>query len=168
MQSPNLKKWRLHSQMRQRQEAVMSQETEIDDPFNLNRFVSAQAPVWSQVLTELRAGAKRSHWIWFIFPQMKGLGHSPTADHFGIGSLKEAEAYARHPLLGPRLIQCTQLVNFTQSRTINQILGSPDDLKFRSSMTLFARAAPDNTVFHDALKKYFNGQPDPLTLELLL
>jgi uncharacterized protein (DUF1810 family) len=145
----------------------MSQGTEMDDPFNLNRFVSAQAPVWSQVLAELRAGAKRSHWIWFIFPQMKGLGHSPTADHFGIGSLNEAEAYARHPLLGPRLVECTQLVSLIQGRTINQILGSPDDLKFRSSMTLFARADSDNNVFHDALKKYFNGQPDPLTLELL-
>lgn len=138
-----------------------------DDPFDLNRFVSAQDPMWSHVLAELRAGVKRSHWIWFIFPQMKGLGRSPTADHFGIGSLKEAGAYARHPLLGPRLVECTQLVNLIQGRTINQILGSPDDLKFRSSITLFARAAPDITVFNDALKKYFNGQPDPLTLELL-
>lgn len=145
----------------------MSQRIAMDDPFNLNRFVSAQAPVWSQVLAELREGAKRSHWIWFIFPQMKGLGHSPTADRYGIGSLEEAEAYARHPLLGPRLVECTELVNLIQGREIHQILGSPDDLKFRSSMTLFARAAPDNTVFQEALKKYFNGQRDPLTLELL-
>jgi uncharacterized protein (DUF1810 family) len=139
----------------------------MEDNFNLNRFVIAQEPVFLQVLAELRAGAKRSHWIWFVFPQMKGLGHSSKADHFGIGTLEEAEAYARHPLLGARLVECTQLVNLIQGRTINQILGSPDDLKFRSSMSLFARAAPDITVFHDALKKYFNGQPDPLTLKLL-
>ncbi len=139
----------------------------MEDPFNLERFVSAQAPVWSQVLTELRAGAKRSHWIWFTFPQMKGLGHSPSALHFGIGSLEEAGAYARHPLLGSRLVECTNQVNLVEARTINQILGSPDDLKFCSSMTLFARAAPDNSVFNVALQKYFNGQPDPLTLELL-
>jgi uncharacterized protein (DUF1810 family) len=141
--------------------------TEIDDRFDLNRFVRAQEAVFAQVLEELRAGAKRGHWIWFIFPQMKGLGHSPTADHFGIESLKEAEAYARHPLLGPRLVECTRLVNQVEGRTISQILGYPDDLKFRSSMTLFARAAPDSAVFNEALQKYFNGQPDPLTLELL-
>lgn len=145
----------------------MSQRIAMNDPFDLNRFVSAQASVFPQVLAELRAGAKRSHWIWFIFPQMKGLGHSPTADHYGIGSFEEAAAYARHPLLGPRLVECTHLVNLVEGRTIHQILGSPDDLKFRSSMTLFARAAPDHTVFHEALQKYFNGQPDPLTLELL-
>jgi uncharacterized protein (DUF1810 family) len=141
------------------------------DPFNLDRFVSAQAAVYPQVLAELRAGSKRSHWIWFIFPQMKGLGHSSQSEYYGLGSLEEAEAYARHPQLGPRLLECTQLVNQVEGRDIDQILGSPDDLKFRSSMTLFSRAAPKNVldaiVFNEALKKYFNAEPDPLTLALL-
>ena len=133
------------------------------DPFNLERFVSAQAGVYPQVLAELIAGRKRGHWIWFIFPQMKGLGSSAQSEYYGIGSLEEATAYALHPLLGPRLIQCTQLVNQVEGRTIREILGSPDDQKFRSSMTLFARAAEDEIVFHDALKKYFNCEADPLT-----
>jgi uncharacterized protein (DUF1810 family) len=137
------------------------------DPFNLERFITAQTDVYPQVLAELAAGRKRSHWIWFIFPQMKGLGHSSQSEFYGIGSLDEAAAYARHLQLGPRLVQCTQLVNQVEGRTIREILGSPDDLKFRSSMTLFARAAEDATVFNDALKKYFNGQSDPLTLALL-
>jgi uncharacterized protein (DUF1810 family) len=140
-------------------------------PFNLERFVDAQAAVYEQVLAELRAGEKRTHWIWFIFPQMKGLGRSPQANHFGIGSLEEAVAYLRHPVLGPRLGQCTRLVTLVEGRTIREILGSPDDMKFRSSMTLFARAtadaAMDSTDFNDALKKYFGGEPDSLTLSLL-
>src|SRR5664279_3308224 len=101
----------------------------MEDRFNLERFVSAQAAVYEQVLAELRAAEKRSHWIWFIFPQMKGLGHSPQANHFGIGSLDEAVAYLRHPLLGPQLGQCTRLVTLVKGRTIRQILGSPDDMK---------------------------------------
>jgi uncharacterized protein (DUF1810 family) len=137
------------------------------DPFNLDRFISAQAAIYPQVLAELNAGRKRGHWIWFIFPQMKGLGHSSQSEYYGIGSLDEAAAYARHPLLGPRLIQCTQLVNQVEGRTICEILGPPDDLKFRSSMTLFTRAAEDTTVFNVALKKYFNDEADPLTLTLL-
>jgi uncharacterized protein (DUF1810 family) len=137
------------------------------DPFNLERFISAQAAIYPQVLAELGAGCKRGHWIWFIFPQMKGLGRSAQSEYYGIGSLEEAAAYTRHPLLGPRLIECTQLVNQVEGRTIREILGSPDDLKFHSSMTLFARAAEDATVFNDALKKYFNGEADPLTLALL-
>ncbi len=137
------------------------------DPFNLERFVSAQAAVFPQVVAELRAGEKRSHWIWFIFPQMKGLGHSPQSEYYGIGSLEEAAAYLRHPVLGPRLVQCTRLVNQVEKRPIHQFLGSPDDLKFRSSMTLFSRAAEDATVFNDALKKYFSGEGDPLTAEML-
>jgi uncharacterized protein (DUF1810 family) len=137
------------------------------DPFNLERFVSAQAAVFPQVLAELSAGRKRGHWIWFIFPQMKGLGRSAQSEYYGIGSLEEAAAYARHPLLGPRLIQCTKLVNQVEGRTIREILGPPDDLKFRSSMTLFARAAPEIPVFHEALNKYFDGEADPLTLKLL-
>jgi uncharacterized protein (DUF1810 family) len=143
----------------------------MEDPFNLERFVSAQADVFEQVLGELHAGEKRGHWIWFIFPQMKGLGHSPQSVHFGVGSLEEAVAYLRHPVLGPRLGRCTRLVTLVEGRTIREILGPPDDMKFRSSMTLFARAAEeaemDPTDFNDALKKYFNGEADPLTVELL-
>jgi uncharacterized protein (DUF1810 family) len=139
----------------------------MEDPFDLARFLNAQAGVYPQVLAELGSGQKRSHWVWFIFPQMKGLGSSSHAQFYGIGSIEEATAYWRHPVLGPRLEQCTILVNQVQKKPINQILGSPDDLKFRSSMTLFSRAASDTSVFNDALQKYFAGQPDPLTLELL-
>ena len=139
----------------------------MDDPFDLNRFLSAQASVYGQVLTELRVGQKRSHWIWFIFPQMKGLGSSSHAHFYGIGSLEEAEAYWRHPVLGSRLQECTRLVNQVEKRTIEQILGYPDDLKFRSSMTLFSHASEGACVFTQALDKYFAGQPDDLTLELL-
>jgi len=137
------------------------------DTFDLNRFLNAQAGVYPQVLAELRAGQKLSHWIWFIFPQMKGLGQSSHSHFYGIGSLEEAVAYTRHPVLGPRLEECTILVNMVKKRPIEQILGHPDDLKFRSSMTLFSRAAPDNAVFIEALDKYFAGRPDKLTLELL-
>jgi uncharacterized protein (DUF1810 family) len=137
------------------------------DPFNLERFVKAQADVFPQVLKELGAGEKRSHWIWFIFPQMKGLGRSAPAEFYGIGSLAEAQAYARHPLLGPRLVECTRLVNHVEGRTIREIFGYPDDLKFRSSMTLFARAAEDDAEFNAALKKYFSGEEDPLTTAML-
>ena len=141
------------------------------DPFDLGRFLNAQAGVYPQVLVELSAGQKHSHWIWFIFPQMKGLGFSSHAQFYGIGSLQEAQAYWLHPVLGPRLEECTILVNQVQKRTINQILGSPDDLKFRSSMTLFSRAAQDPSdapsVFNSALQKYFAGQPDPVTLDLI-
>ncbi|MGO9776057.1 MAG: DUF1810 domain-containing protein [Terracidiphilus sp.] len=137
------------------------------DPYNLERFVSAQATVYPLVLAELAAGRKRGHWIWFIFPQMKGLGRSAQSEYYGIGSLEEAAAYAHHPLLGPRLVECTQLVNQVEGCTIREILGPPDDLKFRSSMTLFARAAEETTVFNYALKKYFNGEADLQTLNLL-
>ena len=137
------------------------------DTFDLNRFLSAQAGVYPQVLSELRTGQKLSHWIWFIFPQMKGLGQSSHSHFYGIGSLDEAIAYTRHPVLGPRLEECTILVNLVQKRPIEQILGYPDDLKFRSSMTLFSRATPENAVFTEALDKYFAGRPDKLTLELL-
>jgi uncharacterized protein (DUF1810 family) len=137
------------------------------DPFDLERFVVAQDAVYSQVVAELSAGEKRSHWMWFIFPQLRGLGHSRQADFFGIGSLQEAEAYWKHLVLGPRLQQCTLLVNLAEGRTIQEIFGSPDDLKFRSSMTLFARAAPETPIFSDALEKYFSGEPDPRTMEIL-
>lgn len=137
----------------------------MSDPFNLQRFIDAQADIYDEVVAELGAGRKRTHWMWFIFPQIKGLGSSPTAVHYAISSRDEAIAYLQHPLLGPRLIECTQLVNAVQGRSISQIFGYPDDLKFHSSMTLFAEAATDNKVFKDALEKYFDGKPDQLTLQ---
>lgn len=137
------------------------------DPFDLDRFLNAQAGVYPQVLAELHAGRKLSHWIWFIFPQMKGLGQSSHSEFYGIGSLSEARAYLGHPVLGPRLEECTILVTQVQKKPIEQILGYPDDLKFRSSMTLFSRAATDSRIYNDALDKYFAGRPDKLTLELL-
>jgi uncharacterized protein (DUF1810 family) len=145
------------------------------DPFNLRRFVDAQESVYAQVCGELRAGHKRTHWMWFIFPQIKGLGRSATADHFAIRSLDEARAYADHAVLGPRLRLATKLVNEVEGRSIQEILGSPDDLKFRSCMTLFARACRgegrddgrDASPFVRALDKYFAGKPDPLSLERL-
>lgn len=133
----------------------------------LLRFVDAQSEVFEEVRAELRAGRKTSHWIWFIFPQIKGLGHSATAREFAIESRGEAAAYAAHPILGPRLRECAGLVNSIQGRAIRQILGTPDDLKFRSSMTLFAQVCPDDPIFTDAIAKYYGGEFDPLTLELL-
>jgi uncharacterized protein (DUF1810 family) len=137
------------------------------DPFNLQRFVDAQNPVYGDVCAELRNGRKEGHWIWFIFPQLRGLGSSATAAAFGISSRQEAMAYLGHAVLGPRLTECTRLVNLVEGRAIGQIFGYPDDLKFRSSMTLFASVASGNQVFKDALDKYFGGEPDPLTLERL-
>ena len=137
------------------------------DPFHLQRFVDAQARVFDDVLAELRNGRKRSHWMWFIFPQIAGLGSSPMAERYAISGRKEAEAYLQHPLLGPRLKQCTDLVNQVSGRTLDEIFGYPDDLKFRSSVTLFAGVAPGEEVFQAALKKYFGGEPDTATLALL-
>jgi uncharacterized protein (DUF1810 family) len=139
----------------------------MDDPYDLERFVDAQNQVIEQVLSELRNGRKTSHWMWFVFPQLAGLGHSSMARQFGISSKAEAEAYLSHLVLGPRLRECTRLVTSVEGRSINQILGSPDDLKFRSSMTLFAHASSDNALFKDALQKYFDGHFDPLTIKLL-
>ena len=138
-----------------------------DDLFSLQRFVDAQENIYSAVCSELQSGMKRSHWMWFIFPQIAGLGSSPTAQHFAISSLDEAKAYLQHPVLGPRLIECTDLVNQISGRSIHDIFGYPDDMKFRSSMTLFAKAASDNTTFRQALQKYFAGRDDDRTLELL-
>ena len=120
-----------------------------------------------RVLAELRAGRKTSHWMWFVFPQIQGLGHSPMAQRYAIASRVEAEAYLDHPILGPRLRECTRLVTAVAGRSIEEILGHPDDLKFRSSMTLFAHATADNQIFRDALVKYFGGAEDPRTLERL-
>ncbi len=139
----------------------------MNDPNDLQRFVDAQNPVYGQVLRELRNGQKESHWMWFIFPQLRGLGHSHMATVYGIASRKEAQAYLAHAVLGARLKDCTELVNQIEGHSIEEIFGSPDDMKFRSSMTLFASAATDNQVFQDALQKYFAGQPDPLTLQRL-
>jgi uncharacterized protein (DUF1810 family) len=139
----------------------------VSDPYDLQRFVEAQAPVFAEVTAELRAGRKRGHWMWFVFPQLRGLGRSPLAARFGISSLAEAKAYLEHPVLGSRLGECTRMVIDADKRAIEEIFAAPDDLKFRSSMTLFSHAAPDNRVFRDALDKYFGGAPDPLTTERL-
>ena len=136
------------------------------DPYLLHRFVDAQKPVYARVWDELRKGNKTGHWMWFIFPQVAGLGHSEMARRFAISSLAEAEAYLRHPVLGQRLEECAALVLKVSGKTASEILGSPDDLKFRSCMTLFAHAAK-NPVFSDNLTKYFGGRPDPLTTDFL-
>lgn len=134
---------------------------------DLRRFVEAQEKVYGAVVEELRAGHKRGHWMWYIFPQISGLGFSATAQKYAIRSLQEAEAYAAHPVLGQRLRQCTRLVLNLEGLSIERLFPYPDDLKFRSCMTLFDRAAPDEGLFGDALQRYFAGQPDPLTLDLL-
>jgi uncharacterized protein (DUF1810 family) len=140
----------------------------MDDAYDLERYVRAQDPVFSDVCVELTAGRKQSHWMWFIFPQLRGLGSSAMAERYAIGSLAEARAYLAHPLLGERLRTCTQLVNRAEGRTARAIFGYPDYLKFRSSMTLFARAAAGaSEPFDEALAKYFAGEDDPLTRELL-
>jgi len=133
----------------------------------LERFAAAQAPVIAQVERELAAGAKTSHWMWFVFPQLRALGRSAVAKHYGIGSLAEARAYLAHPLLGERLRDCTRLVLGVRTRSLEQILGTVDAMKFRSSMTLFERAAPQEPLFAQALAQCCGGVRDPLTLELL-
>jgi uncharacterized protein (DUF1810 family) len=139
----------------------------MSDPFNLERFVDAQASVYDEVRRELRAGRKESHWIWFIFPQIAGLGQSAMSIRFAIASLDEAKAYLAHPLLGARLRECARLALDVQGRAARDIFGSIDEMKFRSSMTLFARAAPDEDVFRRCLDKYFAGAPDEATLKKL-
>jgi uncharacterized protein (DUF1810 family) len=137
------------------------------DAFELERFVVAQAPVIAHVERELAAGYKQSHWMWFAFPQLRGLGHSSMAQRYGIGSIAEARAYLAHPVLGPRLLAWTTLVLGVEGRSANAIFGTPDDLKLRSSMTLFAAASPEERGFRDVLAKYFGGEGDPRTLDLL-
>lgn len=139
----------------------------MNDLHDLQRFVAAQTPVYAQVMVELSRGMKASHWMWFVFPQLKGLGRSSTAKHYGIASLEEALAYWRHPVLGSRLKQCTDLVLAVNGKTAHEIFHSPDDLKFCSSMTLFERAAPEEPAFARALDKYFSSQRDPQTIALL-
>lgn len=150
----------------------------MNDPYQLRRFIDAQAPVFEQVCAELRAGRKQTHWMWFIFPQITGLGSSDMARRYAMTSLQEAQAYLDHAVLGERLRMCTALVNAVQGKSAYAIFGEPDEMKFRSSMTLFAAAAATHVdatapspearqVFGDALKKYFDGEPDPATLARL-
>jgi uncharacterized protein (DUF1810 family) len=135
------------------------------DPFDLRRFLDAQEPVYPRVLAELQRGQKQSHWMWFIFPQFAGLGHSAMAQRFALSSYDEA-AYLGHSVLGPRLRDCTALVNAVEGQTIHEILGSPDDLKFCSSMTLFDAVSSD-PKFATAISKFYGGKPDPGMLDLL-
>jgi uncharacterized protein (DUF1810 family) len=137
------------------------------DRFDLERFVKAQNPILDRVRAELREGRKRSHWMWFVFPQLRGLGHSATARSYAIISLAEAQAYCAHDLLGARLAECTELVNRINDRSAYDIFGHPDDLKFQSCMTLFAIAQPGDADFHAALAKYFSGTLDAATIGLL-
>jgi uncharacterized protein (DUF1810 family) len=139
----------------------------VDEPYDLARFVTAQEPVIEQVYRELRAGRKQSHWMWFVFPQLVGLGRSPMAQRYAIGSLSEAKAYLDHPVLGRRLVELTEIVNRVADRSVLEIFGSPDDMKFHSSMTLFAAASPETAAFAAALDRYFAGQPDRATMERL-
>jgi uncharacterized protein (DUF1810 family) len=137
------------------------------DAFNLQRFIDAQDPLFETVTAELAAGKKRTHWMWFVFPQIQGLGHSEMARRYAISSVDEARAYLEHPVLGERLLVLMQIVNTLEGRSVEQIFGYPDDLKFHSSMTLFAHAARDKTPFETALNMYFGGEPDPGTVARL-
>jgi len=134
--------------------------------FDLQRFVAAQEGVMDSVREELRAGRKRSHWMWFVFPQLRGLGTSAMAQRYGIASLEEARAYLAHPVLGPRLRECCELMLAVTGRSAHEILGSPDDLKFRSCVTLFSLAAPDEPLFRRCLDRFHEGAPDTRTLAL--
>ena len=134
---------------------------------DLQRFVQAQEPRMDDVLAELAAGRKRTHWMWFVFPQLRGLGHSQMAWHFGLQSRGEAAAYLAHPLLGPRLRECVELVLAVEGRSAHAIFGSPDDLKLRSCLTLFREIDGAGGVFGKTLEKYFDGEPDATTLQLL-
>ncbi len=137
------------------------------DPFNLDRFVSAQNTVYSSVLAELRSGQKRTHWMWYIFPQIDGLGYSATSKRYAIKSREEARHYLNHPVLGRRLLECAETVLNIEGRSASEIFGSPDDMKLKSSMTLFAAVASPNSVFGQVLDKYFHGKRDSRTLDLL-
>ncbi|TFV58037.1 DUF1810 domain-containing protein [Mycobacterium sp. PS03-16] len=137
------------------------------DPDDLQRFVDAQDPVYDTVLAELRRGRKETHWIWFVFPQLRGLGRSATAAHYGIASREEAAAYLAHEVLGPRLRECTRAVLDLEGRSARQVFGSPDDVKVRSSMTLFARCTDDNADFLAVLDRFYGGEQDPLTVQRL-
>ena len=139
----------------------------MSDPHDLRRFLDAQEPVYETVMEELRAGRKRTHWVWFIFPQLRGLGHSATAAHFGIGSRDEAAAYLEHEVLGARLRRCSRLLTSLEGTSADLVMGQVDALKLRSSMTLFAAVADDDRDFVAVLGQYYRGEPDPRTLHLL-
>ena len=145
----------------------MAEGANCDDLFALERFVTAQAGTYQPACDELRGGRKQSHWMWYVFPQMKGLAFSQTSHVYGIGSIAEARAYLAHPVLGPRLTEATSLMMALHGRPLREILGSPDDIKFRSSMTLFSRAAGPNSIFDEALDALCSGEPDDRTLALL-
>ena len=138
-----------------------------NDPYDLNRFVEAQKYDYDQALSEIRSGRKRSHWMWYIFPQFAGLGFSTTSQHYSIKSLDEAGAYLSHPVLGPRLVECCEAALGVEGRSASEIFGYPDDMKLRSCVTLFAQVSPAGSVFHQVLNKYFQGSPDTKTLRLL-
>jgi uncharacterized protein (DUF1810 family) len=138
-----------------------------DDPHNLNRFLKAQESVYERALAELKSGRKRTHWMWYIFPQIDGLGYSPTAKHYSIKSIGEVRQYLDHPVLGKRLVECTEAVLAVKGGALSEIFGYPDDLKFKSSMTLFEKIAGPGAVFSSALDRYCNGERDAATLRLL-
>ena len=138
-----------------------------NDSYGLNRFVEAQRGNYDQAIAELRAGSKQSHWMWYVFPQLAGLGRSSMSIRYAIKSADEARAYLDHPVLGRRLIECAEAVLAIENRSAHEIFGSPDDLKLRSSATLFAHVSPQHSVFERILEKYFNNKPDPRTLEKL-
>ncbi|MFQ6394788.1 DUF1810 domain-containing protein [Nocardia sp. KC 131] len=139
----------------------------MNDPYNLNRFIRAQSDIFDEVVAELRAGKKHSHWMWFVFPQLQGLGRSEVARRYSITSIAEARAYLQHEILGPRLRECSRSVSIIQNQSIEEIFGWPDYLKLHSSMTLFARSTSDNQIFLLVLEKYFNGIEDQQTLDRL-
>jgi uncharacterized protein (DUF1810 family) len=139
----------------------------MDDPYQLNRFVDAQQDDFQRALSEIRSGRKRSHWMWYIFPQIDGLASSSTSKYYAIKSIEEAKAYLAHPVLGPRLLECAEAVVQVEGRSAREIFGSPDDMKLRSCATLFARVAPPGSVFERLLAKYYRGEGDQKTLQLL-
>ncbi len=147
--------------------AISTQDSPSEDPWNLARFVSAQEGVYARALAELRGGEKQSHWMWFIFPQLVGLGSSSTAQRYGIRGLAEAKAYLDHPILGPRLVECMQTILTIPDRSAFEIFGSPDDLKLRSCATLFAELSSGRSIFTEVLERFFEATPDPLTLQRL-
>ena len=138
-----------------------------DDPYDLARFIEAQRGEYEQALAEIRSGRKRSHWMWYVFPQFTGLGSSPTSAHYAIKSREEAKQYLAHPVLGRRLVECAEAVLQIRDRSAHEIFGSPDDLKLRSSATLFASVSPEGSVFHRIIDKYFDGKRDVRTTELM-
>jgi uncharacterized protein (DUF1810 family) len=137
------------------------------DDYDLDRFLQAQASTYDRALAEIRAGRKRTHWMWYVFPQCAGLGVSPTSQRYAIRSIAEAEAYLRHPVLGPRLVECCEAVVAIEGRSAAEVFGSPDNLKLRSCATLFAAVSPPGSVFERVLARFFNGEPDPATLRLI-